>query len=695
MLRRRLQQGIAATLLAAGIAAADAWPVVDPGNPGPDAPPLGRSLFDHLTTDGDRQQIPFPFEALIAGISARLDHGSAYLDRPIKQVLIPFGRSLQRSAAAPAYLTSPRAVVAVDSEPANNGDGITMLLRDRLFIGYLEAADVLEVISYNEAAARFEFQVVTDYRQGGTPQVRYARRVVCLACHQNAAPIFARPLWDETNANATVSAHLLSKGESRYGIAVHQGSDIAYAIDNATDRANGLALTQLLWTQGCGDGVSGQACRRDLLTALLQYALSGERGFVANPGLHRHLDDRRARSWPAGLSLPVSDIPNRKPLRRARLGAALASEEDYPYLADVAGRFEPLNPRPAPPPWVPSGDALAERAVAGLREFMTDAEVARLDRLLGVSDAPFVELETRCDVTESTNVARPQLSLSCHGSDVELRTRLYVDSDDETWSGRARRVRIAGNDLGTLDVVATRSGQRLTLSLSRADGALPVRLFNGDLVHDARLSSSTAVDGRATLSVRIRRDSRSIARLISQYTGDANDALAGGPFVRARVLGPLLANGSGDDPTAGCCATALATTVQLSEQEPPLPRDADLDPFMQVCAGCHRSHEAFPPNFLSGPAARVNAAIAQCAERIQYRLAMWELDAAERPKSPMPPHLNRAGDHGPLSPLRTQLLPGLRAALHRIASRQGRPLQTVDDVERRAYADLRPCLDAG
>ena len=45
-------------------------------------------------------------------------------------------------------------------------------------------------------------------RQGKTPQVFYARRSLCLACHQNAAPIFARPLWDETPANPAIAARL-------------------------------------------------------------------------------------------------------------------------------------------------------------------------------------------------------------------------------------------------------------------------------------------------------------------------------------------------------------------------------------------------------------------------------------------------------------------------------------------------------
>ena len=170
--RRQLLLACAWAWLTCGVACADPVWVTEPARPGPDAPPLGRSLFDHLTGHDGRQVVPFPIEALLASLERRLAAEGAYLDRPLKKVLIPLGRSLQRDAAAPAFFESPRVVVAVDTEPRGGPGGSGMLLRDRLFIAYLEAADVLEVISYNEDAARFEFQVVTDYRRGGGTQVR-------------------------------------------------------------------------------------------------------------------------------------------------------------------------------------------------------------------------------------------------------------------------------------------------------------------------------------------------------------------------------------------------------------------------------------------------------------------------------------------------------------------------------------------
>ena len=115
-----------------------------------------------------------------------------------------------------------------------------------------EKSAILEIISYNEDAGRFEFQLVKDYRAGGKPRVIYANRTLCFACHQNGSPIFSRALWDETNANPQVAALLLASGRRFYGIAPERGIDIPYAIDNATERANCFALTQHLGREGCG-----------------------------------------------------------------------------------------------------------------------------------------------------------------------------------------------------------------------------------------------------------------------------------------------------------------------------------------------------------------------------------------------------------------------------------------------------------
>jgi hypothetical protein len=229
---------------------------VDPTHPGPDAPPVGRSLFDFVATveaGGKRiYDVPFPFERLVQRLEQRA--GCAPRERCAKQVLIPLGRSLQRLAAAPEFFKYPRVVAAIDAEPAR-GDG--PFLKDRIYLGYQEHAGLIEVISYNEAAGRFEFQIVRDYRPGGSPRVIYARRAVCAACHQNLAPVFSLPLWEETNANERVAARLERERPVFYGVPVRRGIDIPDAIDAATGRANRLGVWQRLWSEGCGtDGAA-------------------------------------------------------------------------------------------------------------------------------------------------------------------------------------------------------------------------------------------------------------------------------------------------------------------------------------------------------------------------------------------------------------------------------------------------------
>ena len=283
----------------------------------PDLPPLGRSRFDQLIGN---TPVPFPYARLAQTIEAQMQPDPGSLPT-LKATLIPLGRSLQKNAGAPDFFRFPRVVAAADGL---NQAGVEPL-QDRLFLGYHEKGEVVEVISYNDAAARFEFQIVRDYAAGKTPQVFYARRSLCLACHQNAAPIFARPLWDETSANPAIARRLRDTRKVFYGIKL-SGTDIAYFIDAATERANLFSVWQTLWQQGCGAGESGDRCRMEAFSAALDYARNGHLPAAnALPTLARNWKIR----WPQGLPIPNPDLPNRDPLAA---------------LQDVAN--DPLLPRP-------------------------------------------------------------------------------------------------------------------------------------------------------------------------------------------------------------------------------------------------------------------------------------------------------------------------------------------------------------
>jgi len=277
---RRLAFATLACLSWASIAGAEEAPrwIVDADAPGPDLPPVGRSLFDFLVAveDGGETvlRVPYPFEDLIA-LAAR--HARETTTRPVQQVLIPLGRSLHRNAAHPDFFKSPRAVAVVEAEPLDPPDRPLILLKDRLYLGYQPVTDSIEVISYNEAAGRFEFQVVADYRAGGAPTVYYTDRAVCIGCHQNHAPIFAGEPWEESNSNPKIGALLELEQPSFYGIPSFTGIDIPGLIGNAIDRANMFAAHQLLWREGCGEGADGITCRANVFLSVLRYRLAGQR----------------------------------------------------------------------------------------------------------------------------------------------------------------------------------------------------------------------------------------------------------------------------------------------------------------------------------------------------------------------------------------------------------------------------------
>ena len=287
--------------------------VVRPGTPGPDIAPVGRSLFERVFTQADGQvRVPFPFSQLLERLALEVGAGPGRRDG-VAVSLIPLGRSLQRDAAAPDFFRFPRIVVAVDGEPHDVPRA--RLLKDRLFLGYQEKSGIIEVISYNEMAGRFEFQVVEDYLPHGKPTLRHANRVLCMSCHQNGAPIFARAAWDETNNNLDVARRLRASRADFHGLPALRGDAAAARVDNATDRANLLATWQLLWRAGCGaNATQASACRGAALLAMIQHRLSGSSGHDRDSATYRvdFLDAMRrewSRRFSAALDARAADAP--------------------------------------------------------------------------------------------------------------------------------------------------------------------------------------------------------------------------------------------------------------------------------------------------------------------------------------------------------------------------------------------------
>ena len=470
---------------------APVW-VVDPQDPGSNLPPVGRSLFDYLVTEQQGAKnvykVPFPFTALINTIEQQV--GVDAHRSPLKRVLIPLNRSLQRHAARPEFFKYPRAVLGVDTEPPLQAGSSGLLLKDRLFLGYQEKANIIEVISYNEPAGRFEFQVVRDYRPGGNPKVLYANRAVCTVCHQNQGPIFARPLWDETNANPTIAALLQERRRDFYQFPIHQGIDVPNALDDATDRANEFSAAQLLWQEGCERAASQSEsinCRADVLRFLLQYRLSGSRGFdTRSPRFTDqfapHFLQDWAAKWPEGLLIPNPDILNRNPLDFFQSSGPHGMERvqmissddgrDRPAFRSV---FEPSVPRGPIATWsAAQGLESVNRGITRLSNFVAEADMRRLDAHLfqqpAASGSPERRYESRCRFTPRRRTGSiERLTFRCGHPD-----RLTDGSDGSVAMEGVIYVHAGKVNKGTIDHLAFSDGDDLT-DLEILQGAVTER----------------------------------------------------------------------------------------------------------------------------------------------------------------------------------------------------------------------------
>lgn len=274
-----------------------------------DLPPAGtRSLFDHLIAQNDG--LPYPFEKLVALIAKQSPEGVAPLT-----LLIPEGRSLLK---AQADFVNPRILLAADFQAANTPAALGLAPRGQLFLGFVENAGEIEVISYNEAAGRFEFQLVQDYRKGGVPRIVYARRAICTTCHQAGAPIFPQRPWNETNGQPEIAAklHEARGNELAYlGVPLSVPLSVPERIDELAEVGNFIVATQKIWVDACGDSAD---CRKQMLKVALRY-LWNPAEFDATQGDAQTLRTLQTKHWPAeGVAVGQKSIRNRDPLAEAR-----------------------------------------------------------------------------------------------------------------------------------------------------------------------------------------------------------------------------------------------------------------------------------------------------------------------------------------------------------------------------------------
>jgi mono/diheme cytochrome c family protein len=305
-------------------------------------------------------------------------------------LLIPNGRSLLKGQADNAH---PRIVVAADFEGNNPAVGLGLAARGQLFLGFVENANEIEVLSYNEAAGRFEFQLVQNYCEGCVPRIVYARRAICTTCHQNGgAPIFSQRPWNETNGQqATTEAITLARGNKPYhGVAVQQPLSQSERFDQLTDIGNFYQATQRLWLDGCGE--KGNACRRQMLSLAFQYA-DNAGGFNPESAEAKQLRQLQAATFPKeGITVAESDLLNRDPIgekqgfkgwlrslvtRDIRFGEGAKDNEDlsaFDKLPPLRKELDPLTIR-APKKTLHAQDI---DGVYGVASFFTEADLKTL-----------------------------------------------------------------------------------------------------------------------------------------------------------------------------------------------------------------------------------------------------------------------------------------------------------------------------
>ena len=554
-------------------------------------------------------------------------------------------------------------------------------------------------------------------------------------------------------ANQGIAARLHAARRSFYGIPPGQGVDVPYAIDNATDRANLFSAFQRVWRDGCQvSRQEGIACRAQLFTLALQYRLSGARDVdrraaayrdVVVPTLLRGWQQR----WPRGLAIPNPDIPNRDPLAGNLEGSLeagrLSAEARLTMLvtqSDVHARFEPSSPRPPLEVWSVAAGAgeVIDRVIAGLSWFLAVDDIRRLDRHLfaqglraGASEERY---EIPCDYQASARGrAAHRLTFSCQPPEGQsnrghfaLEGFVYLEGR-QLAGGTIERLTVGeGDDLKDLEIIAARAHGKgpvhvavqgraeaewsVDLDVVQRDTGLHARRLDGRAVRRLTLRANASVftvsprasAGRAILTMvdDVAPLRAALGQLAVKTEAREIDIFAEGPFRRAHLM-KALEEHLGVQPSC-CLGDPRLPPARVQGAEGP----ADVNPDESVggeeramtllnryCGSCHRTPAPFPPNFLGSGDARVPASVEQCAERIFFRLRMWQLAPQARPKVPMPP-LSALPQLGiPLEPWPDH------ADLHAMTEHVGGLLRAqtgqeprIEDLMTRNYEQLRGCL---
>ncbi len=631
-----------------------------------DLPQTGYSLFDRLfskpAADGYVYDIPYPFEDLLTRLGQNAAAYDDSIESPFVTALIPRGRSLQREAASPEHFRFPRVVVALDQDSR-----LPLPTKNRLFMGYQEKANAIEIISYNESAGRFEFQVVDDYGPGLEPRVRYASRDLCTSCHQNRAPIFARPRWRESNFSNEVARLIGEHQEFYHGIAALADKGDAARFDFATDQAGLFDAYQQVWQNGCdasADEELDRACRAGLFFASVQHAIASiprpkYRSALIEESLLPTMRDNWERRWPQGMPVASADIADRKSPGRGEVDR-------------VTSQQDPLSRRPMLDSW--SYKPALRRSIQGIGEqFLLLHDLVRLNATLlrkaSAGELPQQTLDGYCRLQYTPADAQGRwINVDCRfsgqtTSGISIEGELWHANHDESSSGRGKLLITGTAGWARVEVngsLERAESGRLRFNLSGGAQSRAARLWDNRILSKLEIALPSAAwnaNTRLAASLELSDDFSLVEKAVYAMLEDARNG-ASAVFDQAPLQGPELMRSllrkidgdSADYPELalpeGLERNAANTHSAGATLRETLPPNSPLRLAFKYCAGCHGGETQTPPGFLHGDRSRVEAQLRQCAPRIALRLTMWQQHGDERQKSPMPPPANFDGDAG-------------------------------------------------
>jgi hypothetical protein len=305
---------------------------------GPDLPPVGRSSFDL-------------FISKIGGLPKDLTHTVSELGRVAGQefskTFLPFSRSLSRKET---NFDNPRAVI-VNSPNRNPADFEQYLSYSRISLGHVDSSGNYEVISFNEKLGRPEFQVVIKGK------VYYARRDLCISCHQKENLLFPEPGWNETDFNSTNREKILAgKYFQQHPQDWLSGSRGAPDLDQQVKAINSYLDGQRLWRYGCGSNPAvAVGCRKllleahfnSVLTIPAKHRLTHEEAFgvPAKPGFFSKLLNRPPSDEPLFERTLIKNWPKSGIYLRLNTSIKDRSGADLTNDGPLPADLDPKTPR--------------------------------------------------------------------------------------------------------------------------------------------------------------------------------------------------------------------------------------------------------------------------------------------------------------------------------------------------------------